>query len=690
MSPAASTQRTVSPSIRLRSDLKAFARTDGRVIIEDPVVGKHYRLGGPEYKFVVHLAHSGSALTAHDAIVEADPSWTQNSSQQLLSWLANRGLLKQGNAPLSDQSEYRRRSRQPNDPLFFRLSFGSPESWTSALARSLKPTFGPAFRWLATLLVVFAVIGFITQWPQFSTAYEHLLSRRGALTLVACGLLLKLLHELGHCVACNHFGGRVRDWGVLLICGAPLPFVDVSDSRRFPSRRPRLLVALAGVLTEAIVVALSVAGALIVDSPTTYYIAAHLVLTLGVSALLFNLNPLMKFDGYYVVADGLGIDNLYGRGAEFVRRLGARFFLGQRADADLRTPIWVQVYGLASFAWRTLAIAAIGCIAVQTLQGPGLLLVAWSAWRLWGRAAFELFWPPSSSVQRSEETSPIYPRLTRLAALLAVTLASLCCLPMPFKTTTYATVEYDPPSVVRSPANAFVVTVHVCDNQRVDQGDLLLTLRSDTLAERLATLEAACRRHEQRIRSARSRHDMQELKIAQSDLSSAKELRRQAADAIDSLRVRSPVAGVVTARHLAQLPGTYLAEGCEIAAIGREDAKRLRALANPDSCELFFKGQRLRYLTPAGDTGEATVAKVLPRATRQADRSPLAAHVGGPLEVSIDDFGKAEFSESHTPVLAELDRQQSFKARVGQRVAVSIGGRRTIAGWLWDKVWRRT
>lgn len=686
VSLAIAAQQTTYSAIRLRSDLKAFIRTDGRAVVEDPVEGKHFRLGGSEYKFIVHLAHSGNAPTAHRAVAEVDSSWTQESSQQFLSWLGNRGLLVQGDAPPPKQSPPLRQGRQRNDPLFFRLSFGSPEAWTSVVSSHLTPLLGGGGRCCALLLFIVAALGFINQWPQFSASYEYLLSHRGAFTLAICGLLLKVLHELGHCVACHQFGGRVREWGVLVICGAPLLFVDASESRRFPSRRSRLLVSLAGVLAESIVVASSVAVAMILDSPAAYYVAAHLVLTLGMSALIFNLNPLMKFDGYYVLADCLGVDNLYSRGSEYVRRLGVRVFLGRRTCTKSLMPLWVRVYGLASFGWRTLAIAGIGCITIRTLHGLGALLVAWSVWRIWGQSVPQFLQSTESPVQNSSEARPAHAGFVRLLAIVAVMVVFVCYLPVPWQTTIYSTVEYNPPSVVRSPVNAFVEAVHIVDNQTVNAGDLLLTLRSDSLSERLAKLELACLRHEQRLRSAHSRQDMHELKSAQSDLLAARELRLQARDAVESLEVRSPSAGVVTARNLDQLTGTYLAEGCEIAAVGREDSKRLRALVDAESSKVFHEGQRIRYLTPSGESGEATVATVLPRATRQAENSSLGAHRGGPLEVEVDDSGSAEFSESLTPVLIKLEPQQSLSARVGQRVTVSLGSRRTIAAWLWGMV----
>lgn len=673
--------------LSLRADLRTYARTDGRVVLEDPVEGKHYRLGATEYRFVAHLSHSGNPSLAHQAATAAESEWTLDCSKQLMGWLTQRGMVQNTDLPRAAQPDNRRHQKPSKDLLFLRISFGSPEAWTSPLVKILKPLLGRWNVWFLVSLMLVAMVGFITQWSKFSAAYTGLTSPRGAVSLVTCGLLLKVLHELGHCITCQAYGGRMREWGVLLICGVPLPFVDASDSRRFPSRSARIVVALAGVLVEAVAVGLAVVSALVSDSPLAYYVAAHMVLTLGVSAILFNLNPLMKFDGYYVLTEFLRIDNLYPRGSDFVRQLGARLFFGRKPASPANTPLPVRFYGVASYLWRTFAIVTIACLAIRTLHGVGVVLVAWTLWWLWClpglRAAQQTIFPP--------KTTSVGDRLIRILRPLAwigMLLAAGFLIPLPFKTKTYATVEYDPPSMIRSPTNAFVEEVHVSDNQYVERGELLFTLRSDAIAEKLAKFEAACERHQLHVRAALSNQDMHELKVAQSLLEAAREQHRQVVGEATALKVRSPVAGTISAQNLDELIGSYLVEGCEIAAVGQEGKKRLRALVDADEDNQLVVGETIRYLTWAGESGEAVVDSILPRATHAANNTPLGANLGGPLEVQTDKSGDVRFVTPQIPVLAKLDPEQSLAIHVGQRVSVSIGTRKQLAEWFWETLWR--
>jgi putative peptide zinc metalloprotease protein len=656
------------------------------VIVEDPVQGKHYRLGSAEYQFLTHLAHAGSIASAHQKVSQASPEWSPNTSSQMLGWLLERRLIEDCTAAPAPLSPRKPRQRLSADPLFFRVTFGSAEGWSARLANWLKPLLVRYTAWFFVLVVAVAVAGLLARWGEFSNTYSTLLTSWGVATLAIVSLVLKVLHEVGHCVTCHVLGGRARECGVVFIGGIPLPFVDVSDSRRFPSRAARIAVALAGVVVECLATAAVVVFALLSGTPLAYYVAAHLVLTFGLATLLFNLNPLMKFDGYYVLIELLGVDNLYGAGAAYLGAVGRRLFLGREAGRMPPTPLLTKVYGIASFTWRSMSIVAIGCLVIWVLHGVGLVLVAWTAWRIWGQPAVRAYRQTATGHAGLSGVRSSSHRLARVLGAVAALLAAACLLPWPVKTATHAIVEYDPPATIRAPADAFVEAVHVTDNQHVEQGELLVTLRNDELAERLTTLDYACGYHQLRIRTARSRQEMRELKDARSALDAALEQRRQTASKAALLEVRAPIAGVVSARNLEDLLGVYLTEGTEIAAVGREDAKRLRVLAPPESVGLFARGEQISYLTASGRAGDAVVEDVLPRATRLAGKSPLGAHLGGPLDVVTDDEREVRFSTAFTPVIARLDPRRSLEARVGQRVTVSTGARKKLAQWLWDRL----
>ncbi len=686
MSVAPVLAEEANASILPRPGITAFARSDGGVVLDDASTGNHYRLGPSEYRFFTHLSHTGNPVAAHNAVLSVDSEWTPDNSKQLLAWLYQRRLIETDDGNSDVNAQHKSGVTKQTDLLFLRVSFGTADPLVRRLTEPLKSLLVRHTGWIAVLLVSVACVGLMANWTSFSAAYANLISPSGGIALAIAAIGLKIVHELGHCVACQVYGGRVRQCGVMFICGAPLPFVDVSESRRFPSRSARIHVALAGVAVECVATSIAVLVALSLDSASAYFVAAHLVLSFGVASIVFNLNPLMKFDGYYALSELLKTDNLYQRGGSYVHKLLSQLFLGRTSTASQPVSPLVKYYGIASFIWRMLTFAAIGGYVIWALEWLGLILVGWTMWRSFGGPMRRTYRQQQPDVGHNTATCAAVGLLR--PAIVCGALASLVfLLPLPANTVSHAVVEYDPPAVIRSPTAAFVKKVHVADNQHVEAGELLLTLGNDSLFESHAELEAKCRRLQLLIRAARSRQNMRELKQAETDFAAAKEQLHHASVAVEALEVRAPTTGIVSAKDLSNLLGSYFAEGDEIAAVGQDESKRLRLLVDPKLMENFSRGDAVRFLSPTGYAGSAEVDSILPRLTRSASSSSLGAHLGGPLDVVNDESGEINFSTPQISIIASLNREQSKQIHVGQRVAVSTGNGRRLYEWLRDQVW---
>ncbi len=153
--------------------------------------------------------------------------------------------------------------------------------------------------------------------------------------LYGCGLFgLKVWHELGHGYACKLFGGRVPEMGCKLIVGMPLAYVDASAAWSFPRRRDRILVMLGGMYFELL---LAVPAALVWAAWPHSALGAcayQIVFMSGVATILFNINPLMKYDGYFILGDMLGISNLQARSVQEVKRVLKARVLGIEGQAN--------------------------------------------------------------------------------------------------------------------------------------------------------------------------------------------------------------------------------------------------------------------------------------------------------------------------------------------------------------------
>jgi putative peptide zinc metalloprotease protein len=194
--------------------------------------------------------------------------------------------------------------------------------------------------------------------------------------------VLKGLHELGHGWAAKRWGGEVHEIGVMLLVLFPVPYVDASDAAGPASKWQRAVVGAAGMMVELLIAAVAVAVWVTVEPGLVRAVAFSVMLIAGVSTLLFNGNPLLRYDGYYVLADLLEIPNLGPRSNQYLGYLTKRWLLGVK---DAKSPVTARgerfrfvLYGIVSIAYR-LAITLVIALYLSTkafLLGVLLALVA--------------------------------------------------------------------------------------------------------------------------------------------------------------------------------------------------------------------------------------------------------------------------------------------------------------------------
>ena len=230
--------------------------------------------------------------------------------------------------------------------------------------------------WLAVIATGAAQVA--TDWPRFSRGFEGILARDNWLWLFGVWAVLKIVHEFSHGNFCRHFGAAVREVGVIFILFVPMGYVDATASLGLPSKWRRMIVSAAGLYAEFFVAALA-AIAWAHTGPGQLGAALHNAIVTGtVVTLFFNANPLMRFDGYYLLSDALEIPNLATRGRAWFMRVLMWLLTG---DASAR-PAWprerdewiVAIYGLASSVWQTVVLAGLLVSASALMRGGGLLL----------------------------------------------------------------------------------------------------------------------------------------------------------------------------------------------------------------------------------------------------------------------------------------------------------------------------
>ncbi len=648
-------------------------------LLEDTVGKRFFRLGPRESQFVEQLQTTRSAQLAWErCCASPQPSLTKDATARLCRWLIANKLVQMSTTQALPVTNVNLLSRA----FFLKVPLFNPD----ALLRIVVQKAGLLFSWWAVIVcLAILALGMFTvagRWNEFGYSYENLFSPWQGLTLAIGWCALKFIHELAHAGTCRRYGGEVIEAGIAFILLMPLAYVNATSSWRFPSRWQRLHVTLAGVIAE-----LGVAGlALIVfsstSSPIWQQVAANVFLLASVNSLLFNLNPLLRFDGYFALADATGVDNLYNYGQQYARYFGGRFFLG----LDMRPPAlplghasWIKVYGCAAAVYRTMTVTGLLIAAAALLEGAGLVIA------LGGVVAFVV--KPLSILVVYLAKSHAAGRLSmsrfvvRVGGLIAVCVAPWWFIPAGVCWTVPAIVQYDPPAVMRARSDAFVDQIHVCNGQFVTKGQPVVTLRNDDLVIELGRKKTELAQTQCKLSTARWLGRSSETKAAQSRCDSLKEQVEQLQREVDQLRLVAPVDGIVVARRLALLHGTYVESGAEIAVVGREESKRLKVSITQNDATYLEKYEAPPARVLVGNLAwEATIDRIETRAdTTPIDDSLLAIN-GGSLASIQGDNSDVRVVTPRVSAFIRLTPEQSLALRPGRRASVALGGARETLG----------
>jgi putative peptide zinc metalloprotease protein len=643
----ASTQELTRLRLKLEDDVIFTPHQYGEDTyyhVELPTRSKFFRIGLPEYTFISLLDGNTTVAEALSLTARAlgPDAFSERDAAAICAWLVERGLaqpchISQTARLYGAADRERKRSLAGRlNPFWLKFPIASPDR----LLERLVPFVGWIYSRPAMLaglaLCGTAVATVATNWDELFASSVAVFSPANWIWLFVAWVLVKAIHEIGHGVACKRHGGEVRELGVILILFVPVPYVDVTSSWRFRSKWQRIHTAAGGMYVELLVAAV----AALIWSRTESAVACHLLYSMmlmsSAMTLLFNANPLMRFDGYYILADLLEIPNLYSSGSRYLAGLAGRILLGVPGASKLGwrwKDVLVRLYGVSAFCWRILVCASLAIAASVLFHGAGLALAALglTAWLV----------PPalraSRTVIRQYQANPwTVVRVGAVVMLLATVGTTLVCLPWPGACTAPGIIEYRDSVVVRAQSPGFVTAIHVQDGQLVERGDLLMEMTNDQLDAECRDLVAALDQSEARRRIHLEKHEQAAVQV---ELENQRALKKRLAERrrqFEGLTLHSPVSGRVMARNLDMLLMTYLEEGAEVLAVGDDTHKQLRVSIAQEDNALFQAqlGEPVKLRLRSTGMSEGQLSRVIPRASKTPPHLALCAPLGGPLAVT--------------------------------------------------------
>ncbi|KAA1259439.1 Peptidase family M50 [Rubripirellula obstinata] len=433
----------------------------------------------------------------------------------LVSGKANRQAWQQATAagwtrrsPSQSQSNSNSNSQKQRLGIASLLAIRIPLFNVDFIARHLSASSdwifaAPAVRFWVTMMIAAAMFA-LSQYREIAGTIGEMpryFSSSGAWVLGSIFVGTKLLHELGHAIACRRTGVRCGNLGLIFFCGVPCPFCDVTQLWRHPRATDRAAVMLAGMYVEGILATLATfVWALADDGPARLH-AMNVMIVCSVSTLLFNANPLMRYDGYYVLSDLVGSVNLRSESrnafANAIQRIVSRKPGAVSSMLNRRT-VGLVIYYLASSVYRYLILITIAAAVLVFADSVGIKLIA--AVGILGLA----FAMTVKAIKRSANNRQrSFARKMMAAGVSMLLLGIVLLIPIPRHTTAHGFVDAANATEVFLGANGVIESVHFDIGQTVVVGQELARVRDHQLAIQSVAISGQLKVASYRTRTAR-------------------------------------------------------------------------------------------------------------------------------------------------------------------------------------------
>lgn len=363
-------------------------------ILSEPDNNAHFRLAQGAYAFVSMLDGRRAIQEVWEMCQEGsdEEALTQGEVIELLGRLHDANLLFM-DMPGDTENLLRKRQEKNlkklgstlSSFLFVRIPLWTPDAFFARYRHIGRQAFKPVGLFIWLFFFTLAIRALFLHWNVFVAEARQTLNPDNIIWLYLVIILAKVVHECGHAFACKYFSereglvGDVHNMGIMLLLFVPMPYIDVSSSIAIKSRFTRAAIGLAGVYCELFLAFLAtLLWAHTTDGTSLHLLARNCIIITSVTTLLFNINPLLRFDGYFVFSDLLGMPNLYQRSQAYAVYLFKRFILGVKKAVTVvqkrNEKAFYPVYATAAFLYRIVITVSIFFILRNNFAALGVLL----------------------------------------------------------------------------------------------------------------------------------------------------------------------------------------------------------------------------------------------------------------------------------------------------------------------------
>ncbi|MEW4489282.1 efflux RND transporter periplasmic adaptor subunit [Thalassoglobus sp. JC818] len=692
-------------------------------VIKDPVGLKYYRLQPEQYATFLLLDGRRSLRDVRDELLKKFPTLhvTTRDVQGLVTDLHEKGLLcssrlGQGEQVLdrSRTEKWKKIRQSMMNPLYIKLPGWDPER----TLQRLEPWFGWMFTPPAGLVMMMFVA---SSWLFLAIRFDAVRQRLpefqqffGWPNLIYLWITLalaKILHEFGHGIACKHYGAECHSMGIMLLVFSPTLYCDVTDSWMLKNKWKRIVIGAAGMYFEMILAA----AALFVWYNTKPGLVNHLALNIffvsTVTTVIFNANPLLRYDGYYMMSDWLEIPNLRSKATKMLSETFSWWTLGIESPVDPFMPTtgkaWFVLFAIASSLYRWFVLFAITIFLYTVLkpyrlQSLGILLAVGSLVSIAVGMGVNFYKLMSRPRQDPISRVKVFITGTIATGLIALILF------VPFPWFEEAAFYIEPANVshVYSVVPGFVEEVFVRPGDHVIAGQEIATLKNPQLFDEEVSLTVEEQAQGFEPEMYRQLADPDGQRLAERRLETIEEHHVDVREQLEDLKIVAPVAGTVVAPnrrpqshrqdHTSPLQGwygsplspentgAYLDEQTSICSIAPSKEYLAILLINQSDREDLGLKEAVRLKVDSLPE-RVWQGRVIEFSDRHLEYAPpaLSNKFGGPLATVTDAEGREQLAVPVYQAKVEFDAPPEY-LRTGMRgTARFVVAERTLFNWFW-------
>jgi len=701
-----------SPSWYRVSDLKPRLRTHAQIhrhsyggevwyVLQDHVSGRFYRFTPIAYHVIGLMDGKRTIQEIWEKAAEryGDDAPTQGDMIRVLSQLHSADILVSTVPP--DVEEILTRGEKVSrgkimayvkSPLFMRFPLFDPEKLLKRTAYIFNPVFSILGFIIWAVVVGWALFQAVQHWPELThNIVDRILSGQNLLIIGLVYPVIKAIHEFGHAYAVKKWGGEVHEMGIMLLVLMPLPYVDASSASGFTEKRRRIIVTASGIMVELFIASVAMFAWLNLTHGVGRSVAFNAMFIGSVSTVLFNANPLLRYDGYYLLSDLLEIPNLAQRSITWIGYLIKRYIFGmKKVEQPYARPdekFWLTTYSIAAFIYRAFIYVSIILFISGKFFTIGILLGIWAFFNMvvqpvFNRINFVVFSP----ALREKRVQAV------LISSVAIALVAALVFLMPFPSWTRAegVIWVPDGSLVRAGASGFVGTVEVPAGSKVKKGQVLVQC-TDSL------LDAQLRVQEAHLKALRARYDAEfyydrvQASITEEELLAVQATLVRTRERLRELTITSPADGVLVLPGEMDLPGRFVNQGELLAYVIQDMPPTVRTVVSQADVDLVRRhneGVLVRLTEELDRVYEAKVLREIPGAEARLPSTALGLAGGGEIAVAPWDQQGLETIENLFHFELKLPPQVR-QARIGGRVYVRFDHGQTPLAYQWYRSLRQ-